>query len=252
MFGWTNTNGAGNRVPTFQSGATIQGTTGYRGLWIATAQDLTDQSGGIGRVAEEAVRTSTTCFMRGLSEHIRMQTNNSQPWFWRRICFIYKGPSLLVFSSLDSPLDVNNRYLDTSSGMQRLLFNENINAMPNTINNHDAIIFKGAKGLDWNDYMVAPLDTRQITVKYDKTMTFQTGNDKGILKEFKQWYGMNHNVTYADDESGDGQVSTYVSTAAKPGMGDFYVCDFINTGLGGAITDLMNFQTNSTVYWHEK
>jgi hypothetical protein len=252
MFGWSNTNDAGNRIPTVQRGATIQGATGYRGLWVATAQDLTDSTGVLGRSAEEAVRTSTSCFMRGLSEHIRIQTNTNIPWFWRRICFTYKGPDFYTFSPSDSPLDTNSRYLDTSAGIQRLLFNENVNAQSNTINNHDSIIFKGAKGVDWNDYMIAPLDTRRITVKYDKTMVFQTGNDKGILREFKQWFPMNHNVVYGDDESGDGETTSYVSTANKAGMGDYFVVDFINTGLGGATTDLMNFQANSTLYWHEK
>lgn len=252
MLGWTNTNGTGASQANAAGGATVSATQGYRGLWIATAQDLTEQSGANATVAEEACRTSSTCYMRGLSEHIRIQTSSNIPWFWRRIVFTVKGPALRTFSQQDTPVSKFNRSLDTTNGVQRLLFNETVNTQTNTINDHDSVIFKGAKGVDWTDVMLAPVDTRRVTLKYDKTRTFQTGNERGILKEFKLWHPMNHNLVYADDESGDGEVTNPYSVDSKPGMGDMYVMDLIGSGLGGAAGDLLNFFTSSTLYWHEK
>lgn len=253
MLSWSNTNSnTGVPISTSALPVTVNGNLGYRGLWIPTAMDLTDQSGGLGRIGEQAVRTASTCFMRGLSEHIRMQTSSDVPWFWRRICFTFKGPELNTFSPLDTPTSQQTRYLDTSNGIQRLGFNELNNNTPNTINNHDAVIFRGAKGVDWNDIIIAPVDTSRVTLKYDKTVTLQSGNARGIVREFKQWHPMNHNITYADDESGDGETTAFTSVASKVGMGDFYVMDLIQTGANGTTTDLLQMVPNSTLYWHEK
>lgn len=254
MLSWSNTNSNNGTVigPTQPLPLTVNGVSGYRGIWIATAQDLTDQTGIIGRVAEQAVRTSTVCYMKGISEHIRCQTSSGLPWFWRRICFTYKGPDLQTFSSSDSPTAGNNRYLDTTSGMQRLNFNENLNAMPNTINNHDSIIFKGAKGLDWGDYIVAPVDTTRVSLKYDRTRTINSGNANGVAREWKMWHPFNHNLAYGDDESGDAEVTSYTSVASKVGMGDYYIMDIIQPGASATASDLLVMVPVTTLYWHEK
>lgn len=253
MLSWSNTNsGSGASITSSALPVTVNGTYGLRTSWIATAQDLTDQTGVLGRVAEQSVRTSTICFMRGLSEHIRIQSNSALPWFWRRICFTYKGLELQIISPSDTPTSTNYQFLDTTSGMQRLSFNQNIANMPNTINNHDAIIFRGAKGLDWSDPIVAPLDTSRITVKFDKTWTLHSGNQSGVVKAFKLWHPMNHNLVYADDESGDAESGAYTSVASKAGMGDYYVMDFVSPGAGGGASDLLQIVPNTTLYWHEK
>lgn len=253
MLSWSNTNSnTGATITTAQLPVTVNGSSGYRGVWIATAQDLNDQNGTIARVTQEASRTATICYMRGLSEHIRIQTSSAVPWFWRRICFTYKGAELRTISSLDSPTQTSYEYTDTSNGIQRLGFNQNINGMSNTINNHDAIIFKGAKGVDWNDYIVAPLDNRLVTVKFDKTWTLKSGNQSGTVKEVKLWHPMNRNLMYADDESGDSEVTSYFSAGSKIGMGDYYVMDIMTPGATGTSTDLLQFVPTSTLYWHER
>lgn len=252
MLAWTNTSGTGASQTSSPGSATVVATLGYRSLWICTAQDLNDQSGGIGRVGETAVRTATSTYMKGLSEKIRIQSSSGLPWFWRRICFTAKGSDLSAFSPLDTPTSTSSRFLDTSNGIQRLFFNEVVNNQPNTTNNQDEIIFKGAKGVDWTDYMVAPIDTARVSLKYDKTRTFQSGNTLGVLREFKMWHPMNHNLQYADDESGDGEITRYYSVTSKVGMGDYYVMDIIQSGLGATASDLLNITSSSTLYWHEK
>lgn len=253
MLSWSNTNStSGVYIATSQLPVTINGDKAYRGVWIATAQDLTDGNGVLGRVGEEATRTATLCYMRGLSEHIRLQTSSGVPWFWRRICFTYKGPELQLISASDSPTSNIYEYLDTTNGLQRLGFNQNINAMPNTINNHDAIIFRGAKGVDWNDYIVAPVDNARVSLKYDKTVTIKSGNANGTVREFKLWHPMNKNLMYADDESGDSETTNYISVASKIGMGDYYVMDIMQPGANGTANDFLQFIPTSTLYWHER
>ncbi|AGU67660.1 capsid protein [Gerygone associated gemycircularvirus 2] len=252
MLTWANTSTSGTSIPNVATNYFLTGNLGGRSIWCATAQDLTVQDGSFGTVALAAARTSTSCYMKGLSEHIRIQTSTGLPWFWRRICFTLKGDDLFRFSTSDTPTSTSNRYLDTTGGMQRLFFNELNNAQSNTINNHDAIIFKGAKGIDWIDYIVAPIDTSRINLKYDKVTLLRSGNANGTIKEAKLWHGMNKNLQYDDDESGDKESTSYTSVDSKIGMGDYFVMDMFYPGAGGAAADIILVQANSTLYWHEK
>lgn len=253
MLTWTNTNGTtGGNVTPGVGPLTVNANVGGRILWAASAMDLNDQGGSIGKVAEEATRTARICFMRGLSEHVRVQTSSPLPWFHRRICFTVKGGDFIAASSLDVPNQSVLPFQDTSQGIVRYAFNTSVNNMSNTINNQDSILFKGAKGLDWNDYIVAPVDTSRISLKYDRTFRYISGNGVGTVKELKLWHGMGKNLVYADDESGDGEVTSYFSSTSKAGMGDYYVMDFLSGGQGGTTTDLLSMQFNSTMYWHER
>lgn len=252
MLTWANTTDQGATQTASQRSLIVNGITGYRGMWIATGQDLTDGNSVLGGPAQEAQRTATTCFMRGLSEHIRIQTSSGLPWFWRRFVFTFKGADFQNPAGNDTPISNSFRLLDTTNGMQRLFFNELVNNMPNTINNHDTLLFKGAKGVDWNDPIIAPLDTRRITVKFDKTWTLRSGNANGVVTERKLWHPMNKNIVYNDDENGTGTNTSYTSVSSKAGMGDVYVCDFIQPGTGGGSTDFLLLTANSTLYWHEK
>lgn len=249
MLSFSNTASSGASQTVAQGPAYVNGVgTGFF-LWVATAQDLVDSNNNTGTVSEEAARTATSCYMRGLSEHIRIQTSSGLPWFWRRICFTYKGT---FPRSTDTPTQTSIAYLDTSNGMQRLWFNTDVNNTPNLRNEVDGIIFKGAKGVDWNDIIVAPTDTRRITVKYDKTRLIRSGNANGTIIESKLWHPMGKNIVYADDESGENEATSYLSVNSKAGMGDYYVLDLIQAGTGGSTSDACLIQANSTLYWHEK
>lgn len=227
------------------------GVSGARVLWCATAQDLTYGT-DLAKVGQDSTRTSQTCFMRGLSEHIRIQTNTSISWLHRRICFTFKGPSLITPAPGDTPVQPIQAYLDTSNGMQRLAFNANINSQTNTINNIEGVIYKGANGVDWNDPLVAALDTRRITVKFDKTWTIRSGNERGIMTERKLWHPMNHNIVYDDDETGGSEQTSYVSVDSRAGMGDYYIYDVIAAGSAATASDLISMNFNSSLYWHER
>lgn len=251
MLSWSNTASTGASATVAVNPAYVNGVGSGFFLWNATAQDLTHSGGADNTIAQTAARTSTSCFMRGLGEHIRIQTSSGLPWFWRRICFTSKG-GISPASTADSPTQTPRTYQDTTTGMVRLFFNVDVNNMPNTKNNLDGVIFKGAKGVDWNDFIVAPVDPARITVKYDRTRLLKSGNANGTIHEAKLWHPMNKNLVYDDDESGDLEASSYVSTQSKAGMGDFYVLDIISPGTGGTTSDALLMQSNATLYWHEK
>lgn len=255
----SNTAGTGSALPNTGTRVVVFGgpkPTGseYNGgffLWNATARDLTIASGAIGAVGQEAVRTATTCYMRGLSEHLRFQTNSPAPWFWRRICFTFQV-QLGTKDSGDTPTNTYTDYLENSNGMARLWLNQNINNQGNTTNMLTTIIFKGAKGRDWTDLITAPVDNRRVNLKYDKTRIFRSGNNSGIVREHKMWHGMNKNIVYDDDEVADVETTQPYSVNDKRGMGNYYVLDIIQPGEGSGTSDLLLIDTTSTLYWHEK
>jgi len=254
MLTFSNTAANGSSQTISQNTAYVTGNATGRFLFVATAQDLIPGTGGpLGSPAQEAQRTATTCYMRGLSEHVRIQTNSGLPWFHRRICFTTKGGlPFTVVAEDDTPVQAYAPYLDTINGMQRIWFNMTVNNMQSTINRIEGVLFKGASGVDWNDPILAPLDTSRVSVKFDHTWTIRSGNANGSLAERKLWHQMNHNLRYGDDESGVNEATSYLSTTSKIGMGDYYVMDYIGPGIGGTSSDLLNVYSNSTLYWHEK
>ena len=218
-------------------------------VFCPTAMNLDDAS----LFRNPASRTSSTIFAKGLSEHLRIQTSSGLPWFHRRICFTLKGASPFnTAAKADFPAIPFNPYIDTSNGMERPMLNLDLNTSSATLTAQYGFLFKGAQGVDWNDTIIAPVDTTRVSLKFDKTWTLQSGNANGIVRERKLWHPMNHNLVYEDDESGDVQVSGYYSTTSRVGMGDYYVVDFIQAGQGGTSSDIISIGLNSTMYWHEK
>lgn len=225
--------------------ASITGATGGLFLWCASARDLTATSGGnLGTVALAACRTSTTCYMRGLSENIEVQTSTGIPWQWRRICFTIKGGLALT-----APVE-----LETSNGEQRVLYNLNSGSTTDTTDRTTlySLIFNGTYGIDWTEPLVAKTDQNRITVKYDRTTMISSGNASGKLVKKKMWMPMNSNLVYDDDESGENVATKKYSTQGKAGMGDYFVLDLIVSGIGGSSSDQLVFSPCSTLYWHEK
>jgi len=213
--------------------------------WIATARDLTKGSGTqFGAPAEEATRTATTCYMVGLKEKINMVTYDGTPWRWRRVCFTLKG---LTIPNLSVPGGL--LYNELASGYVRV-----VNSVTgSTIDaNICALIFRGAPSQDWLDVMNAPIDTRRVSIKYDKTINVCAGNGNGVSRSFPRWHKMGHNLVYDDDEAGAGESTGVVSAPGRQGMGDYYVVDFIRGEGPSTNVAQASWYTESTLYWHEK
>lgn len=241
-------------LPYFKNGASASGasgpanitaTTGGLFLWCATARDLTTAAGGAtGTVSQQAARTATRTYMRGLSESIEVQTSTGIPWQWRRICFTKKA-SL----GLTAPYE-----LETATGQQRVLYNLSSGQSSDTTDRGSlyGLIFNGTYGIDWTEPLVAKTDRNRITVMYDRTTMISSGNASGKLVKKKFWHGMNKTLVYDDDESGEANVTSKYSTQGRQGMGDYFIVDILVSGLGGGSSDALVFSPCATLYWHER
>nr|QTE03660.1 MAG: capsid protein [Gemygorvirus] len=214
-------------------------------VWCATARDNEISAGGTaGNVFNEATRTATTCFMKGIRETVQIQVSDDVPWLWRRICFTYKG----VNASLPSTNGFNLQ-AELSSGWQRV-----VNMVPNAayVTTLNGLLFKGSQYVDWLDAMTAPIDNRRVTIKYDKTRTIASNNEGGCIKKFNLYHPMNSNLVYDDDENGGGENVSFFSVQGKAGMGDYMIVDYFQPRTGSATTNRLSFNPSATLYWHEK
>lgn len=260
MLTFTNTTqvnaqgGAGASQTSALGSLTIPGTSTATVLWNATARDLTPGGNGAGVISNESSRTATTCYMRGLSEHLRITTSSGIPWFHRRICFTFRGALPYnggVAENTTSPNPVTP-FLENNNGMVRLALNQQLNNTPNSITAQQAVLFKGRQNIDWVDLIAAPVDTARVTLKFDKTWCIHSGNAAGTVKERKLWHPMNHNLVYDDDENGSLEDSQYTSVQSKAGMGDYFVYDIIQPGLGANLSDIIVVNYTASLYWHER
>lgn len=213
--------------------------------WIATARDNSVGTLPPGTVYDEATRTSHVCFMKGLKENIEITTNDGLPWQWRRICFTMKGGVLAQnFDTTTQQL-----YAETNTGWKRVVNSAYGSAAVGGI---QSLIFRGSAGVDWSNIMTAPIETNNITIKYDRYHNIKAGNDSGTIRNYKLYHPMNKNLNYDDDEEGGKETTRNVSTAGKPGMGDYYVIDIFQPRIGGTSSSVLRFEPTATLYWHEK
>lgn len=249
MLTYSNTTATGSPQAPALGVAYVAGNTTGRFLWQATAMDLNDNAGNPNLRINQAQRTSTVCYMKGLSEHIRIQTSSGVPWFHRRICFTFRGlnPFRNTVATEVSPVKI-----ETSNGWQRLFNNIGVDSAAQTLAAREAYLFRGEIQRDWNDPIIAPTDPTRVDVKFDKTWTLKSGNQSGTVYERKLYHPMNQNLVYDDDEAGNVETTVDFSVNSKQGLGDYYVYDIISAGLGASATDLAAIYANSTLYWHEK
>lgn len=256
MLQYANTSTTGGGSVTIGPGPyLLTGALGGWSIFSPTAMNLTESTGNNNAVANQAERTATTCFMRGFSEHLRVQTSTGIPWFWRRITFCAKATDFIRFNPADTPNQTNSGnvpWVDTSNGMERLWFNLNVNSSPQTLATMQGILFKGTYNKDWVDPLTASIDTSRVDLKSDRTKCIRSGNASGTVFERKYWYPMNKNLVFDDDESGESETSSYSSVIDKKGMGDYYVVDIFTVGTGGSSADLLQVTGTSSMYWHEK
>lgn len=244
----TNNGGATYRsdVPAILTGG--QGVNAVRALlWCATARDNTISSSNVkGTRFDISARTSTTPYMIGLKEAIEIQVSTGMPWQWRRICFTYKGPIGLTYSTTQAiATETSNGYVrvvnditgDAGGGQQYILFEK---------------LFKGQNTVDWNDVMTAKVDNTRVTLKYDKTCTLSSGNEDGFIRKYNRWHPMRKTLVYNDDELGGGEAAQQLSTQGRAGMGDYYVLDLFRARTGSTASDQLSFRPEATLYWHER
>lgn len=243
MVGWTNNVASGSVPPQLGPSVFTISPGPQMNLWIATGRDITTNSGNVpGNVQYDATRTATNTYMRGLKHTDFFQISDSTPWIWRRICFCFRGIGIFGNGSASAPL-----ILETTNGFVR---SQNDVNTP-TYNAASGIVFKGAQGSDWNSLFTAPVDTSRVDLKYDKTITFNTGGAP-MSKRFSRWFPMNKTLVYDDDEFGGGEGTSQISVIDKRGMGDYYMMDIIGPAVGGTGSGTLTWSTEATLYWHER
>lgn len=247
MCSYTNVTAANPQGGTSYSltGAVMPATQQYIFPWAATVRGLDESNTAHGTVYDTATRTAQTCFMRGLAENVEITTNDGLPWQWRRICFTLKGPAL---SNVITGTSMSLNQI-TSQGIVRVVNTAFGNSAVGAI---QSLVFRGAAGVDWSNIMTAPTDTTNVTIKYDKTVTIASGNEDGMIRNYRFWHPMNKNLVYGDDEQGGGEIYSGFSTVGKPGMGDFYVIDIFQPRTGGTSSSVLRFEPTAKLYWHEK
>lgn len=245
-FSTTPVNGGANVSPVLNGAYVVAGGGPNAFLWNATAQSLD----GTSVVPNQASRTATNCYMKGLSEHLRVSTSSGLPWFHRRICFTSKK----TYEPATNPGATVPRvtFLDTTSGIERLWFNISRNNDSADELTLYAFLFRGVINQDWTDPIIAPVDPTRVTKMFDRTWVYKSGNQVGTHREHKLYHSMEKTLMYDDDEAGEQELQSYYSTTAKPGMGNYFVVDIFSALAGGTSSDIIKIDSNATLYWHER
>lgn len=224
--------------------------------WVATARnnEVINAAPLVngGTVFDSSTRTATSCFMRGLKECVEIQTSSGIPWQWRRICIKFRGPSLLRPNLAAG--DLLPLWFEDTNGYARGMYSltsGNAQAVA-VFGNIQSVIFKGRLNIDYANFLTAPLDRSRVEVAYDKTFRVSSGNANGIMRRYNLWHGMNKTLVYDDDEVGGSMSEGFLSADTKGSMGDYYVFDFFVPGVGGTSTDVLRFDPETTLYWHER
>lgn len=214
-------------------------------MWCPTYRVIRNSATAGNPQASEYDRESQTVFMRGLKENIHIETSTPDAWEWRRICFTRKGDwNAEVIPQAD--------YTNTSLGLASSV-NYNRNLKPLTTAEYGAVfeeILRGRLGTDYNDPIRAPADKRNYRIMYDKLVKINSGNQQGVIRDYRRWHPMNKNLVYGDEEYGTNPVTEGFSTEGKPGMGDYYVVDIFRSITGA--TGVLSYLPTASLYWHEK
>jgi len=214
----------------------------YLTCFCPTARTAEDLDGVIGSKAMTQVRTNTNCFARGYKEITEISTITGVGWQWRRICFTMKGDTLT--EGVTDP-QTSRVFRETSDGYARL-----VTILTN--NRAQDLLFKGEQNVDWTDPMTAPLDTRRVSLRYDKLRHIKSNNQSGTTRVFKEWFPMNKNIYYEDEERGSSMNESPFSVENKQGMGDYYIVDIFAPNRGATSADNLTFTPQGRYYWHEK
>jgi len=237
---FSNTDSPG--VAPTQKNMVLSGGSVYMIPYLATAQDRSI-SGATAPIIP-GYRGTTEVFMRGYRERISLAANSDTQWTLRRICFRFKGNAIINAATTLTPL-----WLEVSpNGFVRTASNVIGTGLQTELQSQ---MFKGEPNIDWSNLFTAPLDNNRITVAYDRTFHFRSGNGSAHVHNMKLWHPMNKKFYYRDDESGDGNNTSVLHTSGIKGMGDYFIVD-IWQGATPETDDVLTVSYEGTLFWHER
>nr|WNK16368.1 MAG: capsid protein [Genomoviridae sp.] len=209
-------------------------------VWNATARPAETSEGQRGSKIDVSLRTSESIYAKGLRERITLETNNSAPWEWRRVCFTSKDD----FGQTDP--DTATFFRQTSSGMVRM-----VSALSTGIYLQSEL-FEGERNQDWLSVFTAPLSRKNFSIKYDKTRIIRSTNNSGTIREYKLWHPMESNLAYREEQQGETMTESAVSVTGRVGMGNYYVIDMFRKHGNNDDQSTLTFTPEATFFWHEK
>lgn len=209
-------------------------------VWNATARPAETSEGQRGSKIDVSLRTSESIYAKGLRERITLETNNSAPWEWRRVCFTSKDD----FGQTDP--DTATFFRQTSSGMVRM-----VSALSTGIYLQSEL-FEGERNQDWLSVFIAPLSRKNFSIKYDKTRIIRSTNNSGTIREYKLWHPMESNLAYREEQQGETMTESAVSVTGRVGMGNYYVIDMFRKHGNNDDQSTLTFTPEATFFWHEK
>lgn len=221
-------------------------------IWGATLRSNLSGTGGDnkGLVEDEATRTASNCFIRGLKERITIETHGAAAWKWRRIVFATFGSDLFR----DDAQAIHLPWTFGTNGVSRLVADMNA-ADTATTTIRDRILsalFRGTEGVDWYNVMTAPADRRRLRILSDKVRTVNSGNNFGCMRDFHIWLPINKYILYDDDQEGGRQVMNIQSSLDTRSLGDVYVIDMFEPTKQSSDQDWLDFSPEARLYWHER
>lgn len=197
--------------------------------------------------SELDVRNAQTIYARGYKEQTDIRMTGPQPFRWRRICFSGKGvPDKFLASD---PTFVKEYYtlLVSPAGYVR-----QSNVLPSgAFGIVNSLLFKGTINNDWVTPMNAKPDTDRFVIHSDVTHVLNPGNQAGLFKVYNNYYPMNKNLTYGDDEAGTSLSTSPFAAPTRFGMGDYFIYDLFES-VNATLDTQLGVRHQGTFYWHEK
>lgn len=224
----------------------MTGDTSYEFLFSPTARTLDTQP----RIN---MRNKTVTYARGYRESCETisdftGTAITGNWTWRRIVFSTKDAFYESFP------DSTVQYYDGSTvGYCRPAWNLlGIGTQTGTARNAlEDMLFEGSVLVDWYSRLSAKVNTKRVTLHYDKVLQLTSGNNQPRIHRNKFWHGFNKPLVYRDHESGPSQAVDAFSTEGKPGIGNVFIWDYFENASENP-DQRLQWQPLGTYYWHEK
>jgi hypothetical protein len=189
-----------------------------------------------------------TIFLKGVMERSFITITGGTPYFHRRI--VFSTTDRILRAAL--PGNATNGLMWQGASFSLVAGSD--------IAPDIELLFEGHLNLDWSDPMLASIDTQRVKVHYDRTFTYNCGNDEsGRSKLIRKYTPVNRAVIYDDEEAGyriDGDVGEIGEQSSpwsvdKSGMmGNLYVYNFFRSA--SSSDDTLRVRTEAKVYWHER
>lgn len=218
-------------------------------VWCPTARFMQRTVGAPGFVGDEATRTASEVYIRGVKERLAIETHGAAAWVHRRITFRMYGfaPWIGTDGTPHIPYSFNN-----DQGYLRSFYRISQGADAQIRNQVTGLIFRGEEGNDWLDPTEAQLDRRRIQVVRDERRIITSGNDFGTIKPRSWWCPVNKKLLYDDEQAGGREVSGLLSATDTKSMGDLYIMDIFRNTRQASEQDWLDISCEATLYWHER